>query len=91
MRLSRNQPLVKALAIEIKVRRLELKLSQEDLAGRAELNRPYITALEGGQKQPTVSVLYSLARALDLPFAAFAQRIDDRLQISTRLSIVGED
>lgn len=86
MRPSRNQPLVEALAIEIKARRLELGLSQEDLAGRAEINRPYISMIEVGRKQPTISVLYLLAGALDLTFASFAQRIDDRLHRSARVS-----
>lgn len=84
MRPSRNQPLVQALGIEVKARRVELGITQEDLAGRAELDRPYISLIEVGQKQPTISVLYSLATALELPFASFAQRIDDRLQKSLR-------
>jgi predicted transcriptional regulator len=60
MRPSRNQSLIEAL-VEIKVRRLELGLSQEDLAGRCELDRPYITLIESGRKQPTISVLHRLA------------------------------
>ena len=48
MRPSRNQSLIEALGVEIKVRRLELGLSQEDLAGRCELDRPYITLIESG-------------------------------------------
>ena len=84
MRSSGNPDLVEALGIEIKARRLELGLTQEALAGRAELDRPYISLIEIGRKQPTISVLYSLAIALELPFASFAQRIDERFQKSLR-------
>ena len=80
MRPSRNQSLIEALGVEIKVRRLELGLSQEDLAGRCELDRPYITMIEIGRKQPTISVLHRLAVALDLSLAAMCGRVETRYQ-----------
>lgn len=78
MRPSRNQLLIAALGVEVKVRRLELALSQEDLAGRCELDRPFITMIESGRKQPTISVLHRLAGALDLSLGEFCQRVEDR-------------
>jgi transcriptional regulator with XRE-family HTH domain len=84
MRPSRNQTLIDALGVEVKARRLELGLTQEDLAGRAELDRPYISLIEVGQKQPSVSVMFLLAKALDLPFALFAERVDLRYRKSER-------
>lgn len=78
MRPSGNPELINALAVEIKARRQELGYSQEDLAGHAELDRPYISLIEVGRKQPTISVLYRVAVALDLSFAEFAGRIDER-------------
>jgi transcriptional regulator with XRE-family HTH domain len=78
MRPSRNQDLIEALATEMKARRLELGFSQEDLAGRCELDRPYISLIEVGKKQPTVSVLLKLAGALDLTLEEFAGRIERR-------------
>lgn len=84
MRPSRNQELINALAIEIKARRLELEYSQEDLAGRCELDRPYISLIEVGKKQPTISVLYRLAGALDLSFEEFARRIERRYKLDSR-------
>lgn len=78
MRPSRNQELIQALAIEVKARRLELQLTQEDLADRSELDRPYISLIEVGRKQPTVSVLYRIAMALDLSFGEFCNRIESR-------------
>jgi len=87
MRPSRNQSLIEALGLEVKVRRLDLGLSQEDLAGRCELDRPYITLIESARKQPTISVLHRLAGALELSLGEFCQRVDDRYQ--TALKAVG--
>jgi transcriptional regulator with XRE-family HTH domain len=66
MRPSTLPHLIQALALEIKVRRQELGLTQEDLAGRMEIDRPYVSLIEVGRKQPTLSVLYKLARGLEL-------------------------
>lgn len=78
MRPSRNQKLIEALAVEIKARRQELALTQEDLAGRCDLDRPFISLIEVGKKQPTISVLYRLASALELSFSEFAGRVESR-------------
>ena len=78
MRPSSNPPLIQALAIELKARRNELGLTQEDLAGRCNLDRPYISLIEVGRKQPTLSVLYKLADALELPLGVFMQRVQER-------------
>jgi transcriptional regulator with XRE-family HTH domain len=63
--MSRDQALIEAFAAELKARRSALKWSQEELADRAEINRTYIAKLELAQNQPTLSVLYRLAKALD--------------------------
>lgn len=79
MRPSRNDLLIRAFSVAIKLRRLELQLTQEDLAGRIEIDRPYITALEAGTKQPTISVLWRIARGLDLTVSELAVLVDKRL------------
>jgi transcriptional regulator with XRE-family HTH domain len=78
MRQSRNQALIDALATELKTRRLEMGWTQEDLAGASELDRPYISVMEVGKKQPTLSVLFRLAEALDMTFEEFAGRLERR-------------
>lgn len=60
------------------MRRLEIGLSQEDVAGRCDLDRPYITMIESGRKQPTISVMYRLALALDLTLAELSARVEAR-------------
>jgi transcriptional regulator with XRE-family HTH domain len=79
MRPSRNDLLIRAFSAAIKSRRLEMQLTQEDLAGRIELDRPYITLLEAGTKQPTISVLWRIAMGLDLTVSELAALVDKRL------------
>lgn len=79
MRASRNSLLIQALATTIKARRLELKLTQEALAGLVDLDRPFITLMESGKKQPTVSVLWRLAGGLQMTVPELTASVDERL------------
>ncbi len=78
MRPSKNQELISALATEIKLRRQELGFSQEDLAGVCQLDRPYISLMEVGRKQPTLSVLMRLTEGLQYPLGDFMGRVEHR-------------
>lgn len=46
-------------------RRVELGLSQTELAGRAGMTQPQVSRMEGGDTVPTLPILRRLARALD--------------------------
>lgn len=78
MRPSRNALLLEALGLVLKERRLELGLTQEDVAGEAEVDRPFVTLIEAARKQPTVSVFWKLAHALQLGPGELASRVDQR-------------
>jgi len=78
MRPSRNTVLIKAFSAALRARRLELGMTQEDLAGVIELDRPYITLMEAGTKQPSLSVLWRLALGLRLTAAELAKRVDEQ-------------
>jgi len=85
MRPSRNPLLIAALGVEIKARRTELNLTQEDVAGRMDsIDRPFISLIEVGRKQPTISVLHALADALELRFEELAARVDARYRKQLR-------
>jgi len=45
--------------------RAEKGLSQEELAHRADLHRTYISGVERGTRNPTVTVLEKIATALE--------------------------
>lgn len=85
MRPSRNPLLIRAFSAAIKARRLDLRLTQEDLAGRIELDRPYITMIEAGTKQPTISVLWRIAEGLEMTVAELAALVDERLAKMPRI------
>lgn len=78
MRPSTNLHLMEALAAEIKARRLTLELSQEDLAGRCEIDRPYISLIEVARKQPSLSVLWRIANGLDWRLSDLVPQVEER-------------
>jgi transcriptional regulator with XRE-family HTH domain len=43
------------------------KMSQADLAEKANLTRVYVTRLEAGQQDPSLSTINALAKALGVP------------------------
>lgn len=85
MRSSKNQELIQAMAVEIKARRHTLELSQEELAGRCDIDRPYISLMEVARKQPTISVLLRLAEGLDYSLPEFMRRVMKRYQYEQKL------
>ena len=85
MRPSKNQELIQAMAVEIKARRHTLELSQEELAGRCDIDRPYISLMEIARKQPTISVLLRLAEGLEYSLPEFMRRVMKRYQYEQKL------
>jgi transcriptional regulator with XRE-family HTH domain len=62
-----KQPTIEErLGDAIRIRREELKLSQEKLAFECDLHRTYISQLERGLKSPTVRTLSLIAEALKI-------------------------
>lgn len=50
----------------LKSMRIKRKMSQEELAFRSDLDRTYISMLERGIHQPTISTLFALSKALNI-------------------------
>ena len=73
-----NESLLKALAAEIKSLRTGLGVSQEELAHRAGLNRTFIGRLEVAQTQPSLTVLFQLANALEVDAVELVANITKR-------------
>jgi transcriptional regulator with XRE-family HTH domain len=55
--------------------RLKAKLSQEALALAAGIDRTFVSLLERGQRQPTLTTLFRLAAVLDVAPATLVARI----------------
>lgn len=62
--------LAEAFAKHLKRNREARRMSQEELAAGAELDRTYISQLERGLKSPTLQTLEKLAQQLKIPPAA---------------------
>jgi transcriptional regulator with XRE-family HTH domain len=54
-----------ALGRAVRYLREQKGLSQEELAARCRMHRTYIGGIERGERNPTVSVIYRLAEALE--------------------------
>ena len=52
-------------------------LSQEELSLLSGLDRTFISRLEGGQRQPTISTLIKLAQALNVSAASIVAEVED--------------
>ncbi|MGV3726410.1 helix-turn-helix domain-containing protein [Hydrogenophaga sp.] len=57
---------MQAFAMEVKARRGELGISQEELAHRADVNRTFVAKVELAQNQPSLTVLYKLSTGLEV-------------------------
>ena len=49
-------------------------ISQEELAGRANVDRTYVSLLERGLRQPTLDSLFRLAKGLNVTPATMVSR-----------------
>jgi DNA-binding XRE family transcriptional regulator len=63
---ARNQELIKAFARVLRQARAESGMTQEELAHRANVDRTFIGLLETAKRQPSLSVIFALARALGM-------------------------
>jgi transcriptional regulator with XRE-family HTH domain len=54
----------------VRALRLALDLTQEDLAHRCGLFRTYMSRIETGQANPTLTMIHALATSLRVPVAA---------------------
>ncbi|NKX89114.1 helix-turn-helix domain-containing protein [Nocardia coubleae] len=64
------------LAEAIRERRIELGLTQTQLAERAGLRQPEVSRLESGGGTPTIGMLERLAHALEVRFVARFEKVD---------------
>lgn len=80
MRKARDVDVLKAAAAEIKACRARAKISQEELAHRAEVHRSFVARLEVAETQPSLAVLFRLAEALEVEPADLVRAIAVRLK-----------
>lgn len=68
----------------VRDRRQTLGLSQEELAWRGGLNRSYITDIERGARNPSLTTIARLAEALQIPPYVLLREAHEKLSESSR-------
>jgi transcriptional regulator with XRE-family HTH domain len=76
----RNRAVAAAFGRVLRDARTRKRLSQEDLALGADLDRTYPSLLERGQRQPTLAVLLAVAQVLEVSPAVLVNRTLDELE-----------
>jgi transcriptional regulator with XRE-family HTH domain len=66
MRIADDQALIQAFASELKAGRARLLISQEELAGLADVNRTFVGKIETGLNQPSLCTFVKIARGLGM-------------------------
>lgn len=58
----------------------ERGITQEVLSGLSDIGRTHLSAIERGERKPTLETLYRISGALDMPMSAVASEIEQELQ-----------
>lgn len=54
-------------------------MSQEVLSGLADIGRSHLSAMERGERKPTLETLYRICLALDIRMSEFMQKLEEVL------------
>ena len=54
-------------------------ITQEVLSGLADIGRSHLSAIERGERKPTLETLYRISTALEIPMASIVTEIDRKL------------
>ncbi len=60
--------------------RKKKRISQEVLSGLADIGRTHLSAIERGERKPTLETLYRLSYALDINMSDVVREIERRLK-----------
>lgn len=76
-----HQQLIKsAIAKTVQGLRNQKKLTQEDLAGLCNVDRSYISMIEVGRNEPSVTKIFELCEGLGISVASFFQIVEREVQ-----------
>ena len=83
--------IMQRLAAEIKLSRMQMGLSQENLAEMLDVTPTHIKHLESGHRRPSIELLFALAQTLhfsvdQIIFPMGSQKEELRIQINTLLA-----
>ena len=76
-----NQLLIAAFADALREARQKAGLTQEDLAERADVSVRFISLLETGKRQPSLSALAAVSAGLEIPMSALIRALENRIAV----------
>ena len=56
------------------------RISQEVLSGLSDIGRTHLSAIERGERKPTLETLYRISAALDMKMSEIVMEIERRLE-----------
>lgn len=62
--------------------RSERGLTQEVLSGLSDIGRTHLSAIERGERKPTLETLYRISNALNIPMSAVVTEIEKEIKKS---------
>ena len=65
----------------IQRKREQKKLSQDVVSGLAGIGRTHLSAIERGERKPTLETLYRISIALDIKMSDIVGEIEERLKL----------
>ena len=72
-----DMPLHDHFRANVRHRRQELKLTQQELSERLQCSRPYVAQVEAGDHTPTLDLVEKFAKALKCPALALLMAPED--------------
>ena len=60
--------------------RKEKGVSQEVLSGLADIGRSHLSAIERGERKPTLETLYRICSALEIKMSTVVMKIEEELE-----------
>ncbi|WP_028510868.1 helix-turn-helix transcriptional regulator [Ruminococcus sp. NK3A76] len=77
-----NEPMLDPVIVgnTISQIRKQKGLSQEVMSGLADIGRTHLSAIERGERKPTLETLYRLAIALDMKMSDIVKQIECRIE-----------
>lgn len=74
---NKNKQLLYKVGLVLAEWRLEKNISQEELAELSEIHRTYLSELESGKRNPTLSIINQVVSSLDKTMTELFEKVDN--------------
>lgn len=85
-----NETLITAFSAVLREARMNAGLTQEELAERADVSVRFISLLENGKRQPSLSALAAVSAGLNISMSVMLAAVEGRLATDPHLPVFSE-